>query len=289
MKAYKVSSKKQFESLLLEAERELNNLRMIENEITDLVAVHGKSWVKGYSWPMESESQFLVDKMYQDQGRPNFRERLVCYQTKLNNRVRGAIHVFEQQFCPQYTDRIYVTEQISLLYNWIKKKYPHSVGSEYLTDVNWLTKLRFQLSIIPQKLNHQDLTALSFSDNVLNHILSFDCLEHIPDYKCALREIYRTLKPKGVLLFSVPFNTNAEKTEIRASLDNNSQIIFHSEPEYHGNPMSKKGSLSYYTFGWEVLEDLRGVGFTESFALVYWSEKYMYLGGPQLLLCAIKK
>lgn len=137
-------------------------------------------------------------------------------------------------------------------------------------------------------MNHQDLTQLSFETNTFKFILSFDCFEHIPNYQDALREAYRVLKTKGTLLLSVPFNLDDKETLIRASVNQNGSTTFHVEPEYHGNPISKKGCLCFYEFGWELLDVLREVGFKKVNAIIYWSTKHAYLGGEQLLISAEK-
>ena len=48
---------------------------------------------------------------------------------------------------------------------------------------------------------HQDATNLSFDDSEFKCVLSFDVLEHIPDYDAALRESYRVLKRGGKFHF----------------------------------------------------------------------------------------
>ena len=60
------------------------------------------------------------------------------------------------------------------------------------------------------------------------------------------------------------------------------------EPEYHGNPISEAGSLSFRTFGWRLLDDLRNVGFHRSEVITYWSRHLRYYGDPQVLLIAQK-
>ena len=283
-----IKTHKEYRQLLAEHKASLRQMRQSEQSIVEALSTRDTLYSEGYSWPIQRTSRFLVDKQYQHQGQINLRERLVCEKTRFNNRTRGAIHVFEQFCKPNKNDGVYLTEQLSPLYQWLVKNYPNSVGSEFVTASIWRNKIRFKIKLFPQKLNHQDLTDLTYPDEHFNFVLSFDCFEHIPDYTQALSEIFRVLKPKGQLLFSVPFDVNADNTLVRASVDEQGETIFHVEPEYHGNPMSKEGSLSYYTFGWDLLDTLKSVGFSEAYALVYWSKKYMYLGGPQLLLCAEK-
>jgi ubiquinone/menaquinone biosynthesis C-methylase UbiE len=49
-----------------------------------------------------------------------------------------------------------------------------------------------------------DVTQLPFADQSLDAIICTDLLEHLPEDAPAVREFYRTLKPGGTLLVSVP-------------------------------------------------------------------------------------
>lgn len=49
-----------------------------------------------------------------------------------------------------------------------------------------------------------DLTSLPLQDNLFDVIVAMDVLEHISDDQKALDELYRVLKPEGVVLFLVP-------------------------------------------------------------------------------------
>ncbi len=265
----------------------LKLLENIDNKLKNKINNNSKFYIDGYSWTSQTNSKFLVDLLYSDGRSINLRERLVCQKTSLNNRVRGCIHIFEKLFRPKLKDEIYLTEQSSLLAKWMSKKYPKLTTSEYLSDCSLYYKIRLALKIFPKKICHQDLTTLGFNKERFKFILSFDCFEHIPDYKQAFREINRTLKPDGKLLFSVPFDLNSKKNLIRACIENGN-IKHLVEPEYHGDPVSMKGCLSYYTFGWELLNDLREQGFNNVYILLYWSRKFCYLGGEQILICAEK-
>ena len=61
------------------------------------------------------------------------------------------------------------------------------------------------------------------------------------------------------------------------------------EPEYHGDPLNPKKSILCYThFGWEMLDQLKKIGFKDAYAITYWSDSLGYYSGDQLLFCAIK-
>lgn len=49
-----------------------------------------------------------------------------------------------------------------------------------------------------------DVTALDFGANFFDLITAFEVIEHIKDYPQAIKEIYRVLKPGGLLIISTP-------------------------------------------------------------------------------------
>lgn len=57
---------------------------------------------------------------------------------------------------------------------------------------------------VPAKLYSVDIHELPFADHSFDKVLMTEVLEHIADDRQAMREIYRILKPGGVLALSVP-------------------------------------------------------------------------------------
>ena len=53
-------------------------------------------------------------------------------------------------------------------------------------------------------LEQGDITKLRFPDNSLDKIVCTEVLEHIDDDKTAIKELYRVLKPGGVIAITVP-------------------------------------------------------------------------------------
>lgn len=182
----------------------------------------------------------------------------------------------------QNNDNIYITEQLTPFYNFLNTKFDNLWGSEYLGE-----------NLVPGEINqngvrHEDLTNLSFEDNSKDIVMSFDCLEHIPDYQKAIAEIYRVLKIDGKLLISFPFDKNRESHLVRAKVNDDGIITHLEEPEYHGDPINNKGCLSFYTFGWDILQEFKNAGFKEAYSVNFWSDKYGYLGDEQIAFIAIK-
>jgi hypothetical protein len=240
----------------------------------------------GYCYECAGPTRLLVDDLYASEvdGRliPNWRERLVCEHCGLNNRLRAALHIFDQCCKPRVGDAIYVTEQTTPFFRQLSAKYPGVVGSEYLGE-----RLPFG-STDERQVRNESLTRLTFSDGQFAHILSFDVFEHIPDYTKALAECWRCLQPGGTLLVSVPFILTAETTLARAVVTADGAIQHRFPPEYHGDPLSDAGCLCFYHFGWDLIAQFKAAGFSSATGLLYWSEEFGYLGGEQLMLLARK-
>ena len=128
---------------------------------------------------------------------------------------------------------------------------------------------------------------MSFDSNEFQAVLSFDVLEHIPDYRKALSESYRVLRNSCRLIFTAPFNVNSDETLIRARINSDGDIEHLLEPEYHGDPLSSEGVLCFQHFGWDIIDLLHDVGFRDAYAVVGWS---LGLGFamPQIIFIAEK-
>jgi len=75
-----------------------------------------------------------------------------------------------------------------------------------------------------------DLENLPLRDNVLTTIICTETLEHLPKPEKAINHFYRTLKPHGILIGSVPHRTILWKFRILSSTCPHSEP-FHNEYE----------------------------------------------------------
>jgi len=235
----------------------------------------------------EANKIFVVDTGANDSleySSINWRESLICETCGLNNRMRASIDLFSEHIKAVPSGNVYMTEQVTPLYLWAKKKYPGVgvIGSEYLGDGK-VGGLDYE------GIRHEDTTRLSFDSDSLDCVLSFDVLEHIPDYKCALHEMIRCLRPGGILLLSAPFVSDIFQTRVRAQLLPDGGIEHLLPPEYHGNPTQpESGSLCFYHFGWDLLDEIGKAGSTDARVLSYYSFERGNFGKSQLFFWAMK-
>jgi SAM-dependent methyltransferase len=202
-------------------------------------------------------------------SRPQWREGLLCPVCFSNSRVRATVHLLFEFLKPKRSSRFYLTEQVTYFSRWAKARYPRSLGSEFLRDG---TKRGEANSA---GIRHEDLTSLSFKDCSIDHIISQEVLEHVPNFRAALRECARVLKPGGKMLFTVPFH-RGERHTIRASVRPDGTIEHLLTPEYHGDPLDPQGCLCFYHFGWELIGDLKTAGFAKAAGYVSFSRDLCY-------------
>ncbi len=240
--------------------------------------------IKAYCAYCKKTTKMKIDFLYaakQADGKliPNFRERIVCPECNLNNRLRATYHLLENIEPNLKTKQAYITEAVTPLFELLKNKIKFLVGSEYFPEND---AAKVFISHVNREINNEDLTKLSFENNQFDFVISLEVLEHVPSYRQALREIFRVLKKNGNFIFSIPFVLNSQKNIVRARMNNG--VIEHLLPaEYHGDPVDNAGCLCFYHFGWEILDDLREVGFCDVGVYPYASVKFGYLGDGLIL------
>ena len=256
--------------------------RALVPESGDAFGVEGRCAVCG-DYRLFNTRFIHATKSFPDGRRiPNWREHLACETCGLVSRARASLHLFLQQLNPDGDARIYLTEQVTPLYRWLKERFPRLVGSEYLGE-------DAQPGAMIGEIRHESVQQLSFSDSSFDFILSFDVLGHVPDERRALGELLRCLKPGGTLLFTVPFRDDRQDHEVRAILNHDGTLNHVLPPEHHGNPADRDARLLCYRyFGWDLMGDLLHTGFSDPDAWFYWSRQYGYLGDTNSIFVAKK-
>lgn len=282
LKLFKIRNQDEYLDHIARSSEYLAEIRRTENS---LVPTNGRERFKvsGYSYTAGCEVDFSVgyEHAHAD-GTVNWREHLTCPKSSFNNRMRAAIHIFDSEIPAHKSDRIYISEQTTPIYRYFADRYDTVTGSEYLADLCPYGTSDYR------GIRNEDMTNLTFQDKSFERVISLDCFEHIPDCLLAFRECSRTLTPRGKMLWSVPFVTTSSRNVVRARIVENGEIDHILEPEYHYNPLTKDGCLCFTHFGWEMLDQVKEAGFSDAYAVMFWSAAFGYLGGEQLIFVAHK-
>lgn len=216
----------------------------------------------GYSVTAEEQVDFTIDRtlMLPDCSY-NLRETVNCPKTGFNMRMRAVVHAVKH-FEKDRDAGIYIAEQKTPLFKYFADYYSDVTGSEYLGDVVSLG------SCNAEGLRNEDATQLTFANDSFDVVLSFEVLEHIPDYRKALCETQRVLRQGGRFYFTAPFVPFWQETIVRAKIENG-EIVHILEPEYHGDPVRAEGILCFQHFGWDIVDSLTEAGFSEVEALTF--------------------
>ena len=219
---------------------------------------------------------------------PNYRESLI--HQGLNARERGVLLLLRlmieagqlpsprliQAYLPEA-----VTPLAAALQCWLGEGV---VASEYLPDPEDPRRAQYR---------HEDLCALSVPDHSFDLLVSCEVFEHLYDLKNGLAECLRVLWPGGVLIATFPFAYGRRESIIKArhrGPDLPPEIF--GEPEYHGNPVEPEaGSLVYQVPGWDILDLLSELGFSDvSFQGIH-SISYGVMAAeiPELLLLVARR
>lgn len=214
-----------------------------------------------------SATRFEVDAdSARDAG--SLRESLTCRACGCNGRQRAAAAVLMQVVDDVADARVYATEQASPFYVALRRRLPGLRGSEF-PGSRWrwlrLSSWLWRHGMI-EWVQREDVTMLSFVDQIFDSNVSLDVLEHVPDFRAALRELARVLRPGGTLVLTVPFYADRIESGVLAKLGSDGSIQYLQPPEYHGDPLGS-GVLCFHHFGWDLLDAMQASGFSSAQAV----------------------
>lgn len=215
----------------------------------------------------------------------NFRENLFDPTNQLNSRLRAIIIAMSREniFANRFNSKVYLTEAVTPLYRFIDHyfKTNNITGSEYLSDT-------LEPGTVVNGIRHEDLCQLSFEQNKFDLVICLEVLEHIYDYSQAIDQLYRVTNSGGKLILSVPFTPLNKENTTRCYYNDKNELIHELKPEYHGDPVGdNKGILCYRYYGWQLIDELKQVGFKKAELISVWSGYYGIIGGPDIsfVLC----
>jgi Methyltransferase domain len=232
------------------------------------------------------QSTFLIDMLYANSNvkgeiEPNWRERVVCSKCRLNCRLRASLSIILGELTR--TSKIWLAEQVTPLHKYLVARFDNVIGSEFIGP----EMVSGQLS--SGGIRHEDCTQSSFENGELDGVLSFDVLEHVPNYEAAIHEAFRILRVGGTFIWSAPFDRNTWQTSVRARVLSDGRIVHIDKPIFHGDPMNHSaGILCFQIFGWDVTKLMRDAGFSTVEVRLIWSDKRGIIGEPQPFFVAKK-
>jgi SAM-dependent methyltransferase len=239
--------------------------RALQHRLEAELPRRGEAVYLGFCAVCGLHSHFLYDWQYGDGAHVNWRERLVCRGCSLNNRLRLSMQVAAEA-CNLQSSDAYLTEHLTPFADALRRRCPRLICSEFLGP-GFVSG-----QADPRGVRHEDLTRLSFADSAFDLVLSFDVFEHIPDYRAALREVRRVLRPGGMFVMSVPLHLGSAENIVRARLRDDGSVEQLMPPEYHGDPVDPAGGiLCFYHFGWELLDEMSHAGLKTPGIRLYWS------------------
>ena len=131
------------------------------------------------------------------------------------------------------------------LMRWLLENAPGYQPSGYFPDKPF--------GEIHNYVRNEDLEAQTFEDETFDVVIHMDVLEHLFDPFEALREIYRTLKPGGLCLFSAPIDRDRRESVQVAFREPDGSVRIVGEPEYHGDPQKpEEGVLVTWRYGYDL-------------------------------------
>lgn len=176
-----------------------------------------------------------------------FRDHYICTRCASIPRER-ALMVCIEKFYPDWRNLVIhessPSERGASLR--LRKEAPNYFFSHYFPGV--------QGGKLVDGVRCEDLEALSMEDCSIDLHISQDVFEHLFNPAAAFREIARTLKPGGAHIFTTPL-VNKEKNSQWTVRQNSDGIIeqLTEKLEYHGNPISEKGSLVTVNWGYDIM------------------------------------
>ena len=114
------------------------------------------------------------------------------------------------------------------------------------------------------------------------------CSSTSPSQRERSPSVHELLRRGGTLLATVPFHDDYDQSVTRARLEDG--VLHHVlPPEFHQNPLSRKGSLVFTDLGWDLLTMAREAGFEDIHIAAYASSAFGHLGACQLIFKGSKR
>jgi SAM-dependent methyltransferase len=195
----------------------------------------------GFCYACGRDTRFIAQENW-------WRDHYVCVHCGAIPRERAIMYCIEK-FFPNWRDlKIHESSPMDRgASKRLRLESRNYISSHYFPDI--------PTGEVYESVRCENLEKLTFLDNSIDLHISQDVFEHIFDPAQAFREIARTLKPGGAHIFTTPLVNKNSPTKWCARMRTDGTIEhLISPPEYHGNPISEKGSLVTVHWGFDILK-----------------------------------
>jgi SAM-dependent methyltransferase len=232
--------------------------------IEDYLVALGTS--AGYCSNCEAIGQFQVDVGVRLGEYASLREGMRCVACGMNNRTRLLLDAIKDTLSAHPAPKVALLEAVGPLYAAVARRWPELASSEFFGREHAPGTL---LPYRGRQVAHQDATHLSYADGSFDLLAHNDVLEHIFNYRLAMREAMRVLAPGGALVFGVPFFYDLEKSQVRGIEAADGTVTDIEPPEYHGDGVREGGIYTFYHYGWDMIGAMQAAGFTVELGFAY--------------------
>lgn len=177
-----------------------------------------------------------------------FRDHLLCSSCGSIPRERALMRILAENF-PNYRElTIHESSPVSRgVSRKLELQCPGYSTSHYLDHVPR------GLTDPDSGFRCEDIESLTYSDDSFDLFITQDVMEHVFSPSLAFREIGRVLRPGGAHVFTVPIAHHHETSQVRASLGEAGETVYHAPPEYHESNVEGSGSLVTMHWGYDIV------------------------------------
>tara|TARA_R110001583_G_scaffold65358_3_gene188925 strand:+ start:264 stop:1046 length:783 start_codon:yes stop_codon:yes gene_type:complete len=220
--------------------------KFLKNKIKSIYENHIGSFYfkqKGYCPCCEQEVNFVAHNSW-------LRDNFKCPNCGSIPRERALMLIIEKHY-PNWKDlKIHESSPGNKGHSMkLKKNCNNYIASHFFSNE--------KLGNIVNDFRNEDLEHQTFKNEEFDLVVTSDVMEHIYEPDKAFKEINRTLKKGGAHIFSVPLINKHKKTEVWATKGDNGEPVFLKEPEWHGNPIDKKGSPVTMHWGYDIVNFIK--------------------------------
>lgn len=138
------------------------------------------------------------------------------------------------------------------LAEWLRRRCRTLQLSEYFDDV--------PPGRMRDGVRCEDVQALGFADASFDLVTHTEVFEHVPDDARGFAELFRVLRPGGVMVFTVPLFERPATVERARLVDGRVEHLL--EPEYHTDLLRGEGRvLCFRDYGLDLVARVRTAGF----------------------------